>query len=75
MKIGLSGKEVVGIIERKHWVIEEPHGLQQQKLYYLPGVKENKGEELTQNEDFFVGEGELYAFILRQGRTMFYCTG
>ncbi|KAL3666260.1 hypothetical protein V7S43_008511 [Phytophthora oleae] len=65
-RIGINGKEVVSIIKERDWDIEEPHGLQQQKLYYLPGAKE-KREQAKQNEDFFVGEGELYAFILKQG--------
>eukprot|EP00644_Phytophthora_capsici_P001933 jgi/Phyca11/6828/fgenesh1_pm.PHYCAscaffold_14_\ len=64
-RIGINGKEVVSIIKQRDWEIEEPHGLQQQRLYYLPGAKEK--EEAKQNEDFFVGEGELYAFILKQG--------
>ncbi|KAE8878758.1 hypothetical protein PF010_g22959 [Phytophthora fragariae] len=69
-KIGISGKEVVKIIKEREWGIVEPRGLQQQKLYYLPGVKMDGAEEegeLKQRRDFFVGEGELYAFILRKG--------
>lgn len=72
-QIGISGKEVVKIIRDRSWDIVEPHGLQQQKLYYLPGAKEKakRGHETRQNEDFFVGEGELYAFILQQGGLRF----
>ncbi|POM70873.1 hypothetical protein PHPALM_12635 [Phytophthora palmivora] len=65
-KIGIKGKEIVKIIKDRDWDIDEPRGLQQQKLYYLPGAKE-KGERAIQNHDYFVGEGELYAFILKQG--------
>ncbi|CAH0474875.1 unnamed protein product [Peronospora belbahrii] len=66
-KIGLSGKEVVKIIKARGWEIVEPHGLQQQNLYYIPGVNDNKTTQMKQNETFFVGEGELYAFILQKG--------
>ncbi|TDH69604.1 hypothetical protein CCR75_002263 [Bremia lactucae] len=65
-KIGISGKEVVKIIKDRNWNIEEPHGLQQQNIYHLPG-RIDKNEEAIQNQDFFVGEGELYAFILKKG--------
>ncbi|OWZ14765.1 hypothetical protein PHMEG_00011705 [Phytophthora megakarya] len=64
-QIGINGKEVVKIIKDRDWDIEEPHGLQQQKLYYLPGTKGD--QTARQNQHFFVGEGELYAFILKQG--------
>ncbi|CAI5739374.1 unnamed protein product [Peronospora destructor] len=68
-RIGLSGKEVVKIIKSRGWDIVEPHGLQQQNLYYIPGVipKTTQGYEPVQNKEYFVGEGELYAFILREG--------
>ncbi|CAI5730858.1 unnamed protein product [Peronospora destructor] len=68
-RIGLSGKEVVKIIKSRGWDIVEPHGLQQQNLYYIPGVipKTTQGYEPLQNKEYFVGEGELYAFILREG--------
>ncbi|CAI5724740.1 unnamed protein product [Peronospora farinosa] len=68
-RIGLSGKEVVKIIKSRGWDIVEPHGLQQQKLYYIPGViqKTTQGYEPLQNKEYFVGEGELYAFILQEG--------
>ncbi|KAG6604629.1 Calcium-activated potassium channel subunit alpha-1 [Phytophthora cinnamomi] len=67
-RIGISGKEVVKIIRQRGWSIEEPHGLQQQKLYYVAGAKDRETEaQLKQRRDFFVGEGELYAFILKQG--------
>uniref|UniRef100_A0AAV1V3S9 Uncharacterized protein n=1 Tax=Peronospora matthiolae TaxID=2874970 RepID=A0AAV1V3S9_9STRA len=69
-QIGISGKEVVKIIRARGWDIVEPHGLQQQNLYYLPGVlqKVEFGNYATrQHRDFLVGEGELYAFILREG--------
>ncbi|KAI9986000.1 hypothetical protein PInf_024796 [Phytophthora infestans] len=65
-KIGIKGKEIVKIIKDRDWGIVEPHGLQQQKLYYLPESKE-KGDQAKQHEDYFVGEGELYAYILKQG--------
>ncbi|KAF1777293.1 NAD(P)-binding domain [Phytophthora cactorum] len=65
-KIGIKGKEIVKIIKDRDWEIVEPHGLQQQKLYYLPGSKERR-DKAKQNVDFFVGEGELYAYILNQG--------
>lgn len=62
------------IIKERKWEIVEPHGLQQQKLYYVPGAKEREEEvELKQRRDFFVGEGELYAFILKQGRATLPC--
>ncbi|GMF23361.1 unnamed protein product [Phytophthora lilii] len=67
-RIGISGKEVVKIIKHRRWAVVGPHGLQQQKLYYLPGAREKEENETTQGVDFFVGEGELYAFILKQGR-------
>ncbi|KAI9911863.1 hypothetical protein PsorP6_009672 [Peronosclerospora sorghi] len=68
-RIGINGKEVVKIIKSLGWNIVNPHGLQQDNLYYIPGAKEKEeqGIRVTQNEDFFVGEGELYAFILKQG--------
>ncbi|CAI5722728.1 unnamed protein product [Hyaloperonospora brassicae] len=73
-RIGISGKEVVKIIKARGWAIVEPHGLQQQNLYYLPGVlqkAETSGYASRQQRDFFVGEGELYAFILREGGLAF----
>ncbi|KAF1777296.1 hypothetical protein GQ600_21750 [Phytophthora cactorum] len=65
-KIGIKGKEIVKIIKDRDWEIVEPHGLQQQKLYYLPGSKERE-IKLNRMWIFFVGEGELYAYILNQG--------
>uniref|UniRef100_M4C6U0 Uncharacterized protein n=1 Tax=Hyaloperonospora arabidopsidis (strain Emoy2) TaxID=559515 RepID=M4C6U0_HYAAE len=69
-QIGISGKEVVKIIKARGWDIVEPHGLQQQNLYYLPGVLQKvefSNYASRQHRDFLVGEGELYAFILREG--------
>uniref|UniRef100_H3HBR9 Uncharacterized protein n=1 Tax=Phytophthora ramorum TaxID=164328 RepID=H3HBR9_PHYRM len=72
-EIGISGKEVVRILKDKKWLVEKPHGLQQQNLYYVP--KEQQDAELTQSTHFFVGEGELYAFILKQGGLQYLLPG
>ncbi|EEY58701.1 uncharacterized protein PITG_10824 [Phytophthora infestans T30-4] len=65
-KIGLRGKEVVSILKDRGWEACDPKALQEHKLYYIPGGKA-KGEVAVQGEDFFVGEGELYAYILEKG--------
>ncbi|KAF4322211.1 hypothetical protein BBO99_00002826 [Phytophthora kernoviae] len=65
-KIGLLGKEVVAILIERGWEVEEPRKLQQHKVYHtLEG--RTKGDQAEQGRDYFVGEGELYAFILDQG--------
>ncbi|KAG6604638.1 uncharacterized protein IUM83_13996 [Phytophthora cinnamomi] len=69
-KIGLLGKEVVKILKRIGWEVCDPKALQEHKLYYVPGGR-GKGELAVQGEDFFVGEGELYAYILEQGGIRF----
>ncbi|KAH7465830.1 hypothetical protein KRP22_014832 [Phytophthora ramorum] len=65
-KIGLIGKEVVRILKSRDWEVCDPKALQENKLYYVPSGRA-KGEQAKQGEDFFVGEGELYAFILENG--------
>lgn len=67
-KIGLMGKEVVRILKDRNWVVCDPKALQEHKLYYVPGGRA-KGEFAIQGEDVFVGEGELYAYILEKGQT------
>ncbi|RLN63387.1 hypothetical protein BBJ29_001735 [Phytophthora kernoviae] len=70
-KIGLLGKEVVAILIERGWEVEEPRKLQQHKVYHtLEG--RTKGDQVEQGRDYFVGEGELYAFILDQGRAVDY---
>ncbi|KAG7401294.1 hypothetical protein PHYBOEH_002098 [Phytophthora boehmeriae] len=65
-EIGLMGKEVVAILKERGWEVEEPSGLQQHKVYHtLEGRR--KGNQAEQGTDYFVGEGELYAFIIDQG--------
>ncbi|ETK84603.1 hypothetical protein F441_10629 [Phytophthora nicotianae CJ01A1] len=65
-RIGLRGKEVVKILKDRDWEVCDPKALQEHKLYYVPGGKA-KGDLAVQGEDFFVGEGELYAYILEKG--------
>ncbi|KAG6963185.1 hypothetical protein JG688_00008268 [Phytophthora aleatoria] len=65
-QIGLRGKEVVNILKERDWDVCDPKALQEHKLYYVPGGRA-KGELAVQGEDFFVGEGELYAYILDKG--------
>ncbi|KUF91594.1 Mitochondrial Carrier (MC) Family [Phytophthora nicotianae] len=64
-RIGLRGKEVVKILKDRDWEVCDPKALQEHKLYYVPGGKA-KGDLAVQGEDFFVGEGELYAYILEK---------
>jgi hypothetical protein len=60
------GKEVVRILKDRGWEVRDPKALQHHKVYYAPGGRA-KGELAVQGEDFFEGEGELYAFILEKG--------
>ncbi|KAG2770896.1 hypothetical protein Pcac1_g18089 [Phytophthora cactorum] len=69
-QIGLRGKEVVKILKERDWDVCDPKALQEHKLYYVPGGRA-KGELAVQGEDFFVGEGELYAYILDKGGVHF----
>ncbi|KAG1684247.1 hypothetical protein DVH05_011496 [Phytophthora capsici] len=65
-QIGLRGKEVVRIIKTRGWEVCDPKALQEHKIYYVPGARA-KGELAVQGMDYFVGEGELFAYILEQG--------
>ncbi|KAG7375987.1 hypothetical protein PHYPSEUDO_014704 [Phytophthora pseudosyringae] len=69
-EIGLRGKEVVRILKDRNWEVRDPKALQEHKLYYVPGGR-SKGDLAIQGEDFFVGEGELYAYILGHGGLSF----
>ncbi|ETI44628.1 hypothetical protein, variant [Phytophthora nicotianae] len=68
-RIGLRGKEVVKILKDRDWEVCDPKALQEHKLYYVPGGKA-KGDLAVQGEDFFVGEGELYAYILEKDQPL-----
>ncbi|EGZ29306.1 hypothetical protein PHYSODRAFT_469091 [Phytophthora sojae] len=65
-EIGIAGAEVVKVLKARGWEVCEPKGLEEHKRYYLPGGKA-KGEEAKRGEDFVVGEGELYAYVLEKG--------
>ncbi|KAL3666274.1 hypothetical protein V7S43_008525 [Phytophthora oleae] len=73
-KIGIRGKEVVRIIKTRGWEVCDPKALQEHKLYYVPGGRA-KGEQAVQGVDYFVGEGELFAFILKNGGIRFLLPG
>ncbi|KAK1933971.1 hypothetical protein P3T76_011731 [Phytophthora citrophthora] len=73
-RIGIRGKEVVRIIKTRGWEVCDPKALQEHKLYYVPGGRA-KGEQGVQGVDYFVGEGELFSYILGHGGIHFLLPG
>eukprot|EP00644_Phytophthora_capsici_P001918 jgi/Phyca11/107845/e_gw1.14.441.1 len=65
-QIGLAGPAVVKVLKGRGWEICEPKGLEEHKRYYLPGCRA-KGDSAQHGEDYLVGEGELYEYVLEKG--------
>lgn len=65
-EIGIAGAEVVKILKGRGWEVSEPKGLEEYKRYYLPGGRA-RGDDANRGEDYVVGEGELYAYVLDKG--------
>ncbi|KAL3666273.1 hypothetical protein V7S43_008524 [Phytophthora oleae] len=65
-EIGLAGAVVVKVLKGRGWEICEPKGLEEHKRYYLPGGRA-KGDGAKRGEDYLMGEGELYVYVLKKG--------
>jgi hypothetical protein len=68
-EIGIAGPEVVKILKARGWEVRESSikDLDSRERYYLPGGKA-KGDDAEHFEDFLMGVGELYAYVLERGK-------